>query len=172
MVSDGPFCLDAMFRGRSLLKLDDKGRVSIPARFREIINANHGGQLVVSQGFFTEFPHLLVVPLDVWKGFELEFGGAGLFDTSVEGFHARLRTMGGCEEVRLDEHGRILVPVQYRVYAGLESEVACAGMGRYLSLWKPASLEAALARAEKNLPEVRKHLAATSPERPESPTGR
>lgn len=161
-----------MFRGRNLLKLDDKGRISIPSRYREIINANHGGSLVVSQGFFTEFPHLLVVPLDTWKGFELEFGGADLFDTSIERFQARLRTMGGCEEARLDEHGRILVPAPYRAYAGLESEVACAGMGRYLSLWKPASLEAALARAEKNLPEVRKHLAAQAPERPENPTGR
>jgi MraZ protein len=160
-----------MFRGRSLLKFDDKGRISIPARHREVVNANHGGRLVISQGFFPELPHLLVVPFDVWLEFEEAFGGSGVFDTSLERFQARLRTMGGCEEARLDEHGRILVPAAYRAYAGLGPEVACVGMGRYLSIWKPAGLDAAMAGAEKNLAEVRKQLAVRE-ERPENHTGR
>jgi MraZ protein len=148
-----------MFRGRNLLKIDAKGRVSVPARYRETLNVLHHGRLVLSQGFFPEFPHLLLVPLDVWETFEAGFGGEDLFDTGLDRFQARLRTMGGCEEVRIDEHGRILVPALYREYAGYGGEVACVGMGRYLSLWKPEHLEAAMARAEENLEGIRTQLA-------------
>jgi MraZ protein len=149
-----------MFRGRNHLKIDAKGRVSIPARFRETLNVLHDGRLVLSQGFFTEFPHLLLVPLDVWEGFEADFGGEDLFDTGIERFQARLRTMGGCEELRIDEHGRVLIPAIHREYAGYGGEVACVGMGRYLSLWKPEHLEAAMKRAEENLDGIRGQLAA------------
>lgn len=148
-----------MFRGRILLKIDAKGRVSVPARFREKLNVLHDGRLVLSQGFFPDFPHLLLVPLDDWEKFESKFGGQDLFDTGIERFQARLRTMGGCEDVRIDEHGRILVPAIYREYAGYGGEVACVGMGRYLSLWKPEHLEVAMARAEENLEAIRTHLA-------------
>jgi len=149
-----------MFRGQSLLKIDAKGRISIPARFREIISVRHAGRLVLSQGFFPEFPHLLLVPMDAWEEFERNFGSEALFDTDLGMFQVRLRTMGACEEARIDEHGRILVPSIHRDYAGCTSEIACVGMGRYLSLWKPALLEKAMARAEKNLADIRGNLAA------------
>ena len=158
-----------MFRGRHHLKLDAKGRLSIPARFRETVNVLHDGNLVISQGFFGDFPHLLLVPLDAWMQFESRFGGEDLFDTTVDQFHARLRTMGACVEARIDEHGRILVPVIYRNYAGLEGEVACVGMGRYMSLWAPATLEQSLDRAEQNLEGIRGQL-RTSPVRQDPST--
>jgi MraZ protein len=153
-----------MFRGRIQLKIDAKGRISIPARFRETVNVLHDGNLVISQGFFKDSPHLLLVPLDAWQEFEARFGGDDLFDTSPERFQARLRTMGSCAEVRIDEHGRILVPALYREYAGLEGEAVCVGMGKYMSLWAASTLEDELTRAEQNLDKVRVHL--RSPEEP------
>jgi MraZ protein len=147
-----------MFRGRHHLKLDSKGRVSIPARFRETVNVLHDGNLVISQGFFGEHPHLLAVPLDAWMEFESRFGGDDLFDTTPERFQARLRTMGSCVETRIDEHGRILVPGPYRRYAELEGEVVCVGMGRYMSLWSPPRLEEAMGEAEGNLEQIRSQM--------------
>lgn len=147
-----------MFRGRTHLRLDAKGRVSIPARFRETVNVLHGGNLVISQGFFSDSPHLLLVPLDAWMQFEERFGGDDLFDPTRERFQARLRTMGACAEVGIDEHGRILVPALYRQYAGFENEVVCVGMGRYMSLWAPGTLEEALRAAEQNLDGIRTNL--------------
>jgi MraZ protein len=152
-----------MFRGRNLLKMDAKGRLSVPARHREIINVLHDGRLVLSQGFFPDHPHLLIVPLDVWEGFEATFGGEELFDVSIERFQARLRTMGGCDEVRIDEHGRIRIPAAHREYAGYAGEVVCVGMGRYLSLWLPDRLDRVMARAEENLDALRGQLAARTP---------
>lgn len=158
-----------MFRGRSLLRIDAKGRVSIPARYREKLNVLHAGRLVLTQGFFPELPHLLLVPLDVWERFESEFGDEGIFDTGLERLQARLRTMGSCEEVRIDEHGRILIPALYREYAGYGGEVACVGMGRYLSLWKPERFETAMAQAEKNLDAIRGQLAVGRSDRSTDP---
>ncbi len=147
-----------MFRGRIHLKVDSKGRISIPVRYRELVNVQNDGNLVISQGFFVDAPHLLLVPLDVWMQFEARFGGMNIFDTSLDQFQARLRTMGACAESKIDEHGRILVPALYREYAGLKDEVACVGMGRYMSLWAPGNLDESMRRAEGNLDAIRTHL--------------
>jgi MraZ protein len=157
-----------MFRGRSIHRIDAKGRLSIPARHRETVNVLSDGKLVLSQGFFPEHPHLLLVPAEVWESFEVRFGGDELFDLDIDTFQARLRTMGRYVEVRIDEHGRILVPAAFRQYADLGDEVACIGMGRYLSLWNPDRLEAVMAAAERNLDAVRSKLAVRPKEPPDA----
>jgi len=153
-----------MFRGRNILRMEERGRLSIPTRLRELINVLYEGKLVLSCGFFEKVPHLIAVPLKEWEQFEKEVPFAGLIDRDEDSFLTRLRTIGSCEEVKIDEHGRILLPEFMRTYAGLGKEIVMVGMGRYLAMFSPRTLEAIHKSAEKHLARVRGRLARTTDE--------
>ena len=149
----------SMFRGRHILKMEARGRLSNPTRIREIINVAYDGKLILSCGFFEKVPHLLMVPLKEWEKFEEEYPFSGLIDHDEDSFFARIRTIGSCEEARVDDHGRILLPEFMRHYARLDKEVTLVGMGRYMAIFSPSTLEDASRSAEKHLARLREKLA-------------
>lgn len=149
-----------MFRGRHILKMEARGRLSIPTRIREIINVLYEGKLIFSCGFFEKLPHLLVVPLKEWEKFEQEYPFAGLVDYDEDSFLARVRTIGSCEEARLDDNGRILLPEFMRAYARLNKEIVLVGMGKYLAIFSPKTLNDVNKSAEKHLTQLRGKLAS------------
>ena len=138
--------------------MEARGRVSIPTKIREILNVVYEGKIVLTCGFFEKNPHLLLFPLREWEAFEAQYPAQGMLDYDEHSFMARLRTIGSCEETRLDDHGRVVLPDFMRSYAGLDREASFVGMGKYLALFSPRVLDRVSADAEKNLSHVRESL--------------
>ncbi|MCD4738246.1 MAG: division/cell wall cluster transcriptional repressor MraZ [Anaerolineae bacterium] len=123
-----------MFLGQYAYTLDSKGRLTIPARFRE----EPTERLVITRGL----DHCLALyPLDVWQ--ELAHKVNELPITSAQGRALRRLFFADAADVSLDSQGRILVPERLREYAALilSHEVVIVGLDRYLELWSPSQWE-------------------------------
>ncbi|MEA3310036.1 MAG: division/cell wall cluster transcriptional repressor MraZ [Chloroflexota bacterium] len=119
-----------MFLGQYTYILDGKGRLTIPARFREEL----AGRLVITRGLDR---CLSLYSLDVWQ--ELSSKVNALPITSGQGRALRRLFFADAADVSLDNQGRILVPERLREYAILilSHEVIVVGLDRYMELWSP-----------------------------------
>lgn len=119
-----------MFRGQYAHAIDEKGRTSVPSRFREILAGQGESRLVITAGVD---PCLVAYPMKEWIAFEDRLAQLPRFDPSV----AMIRRLyvSGAVEIELDKVGRLLVPKELRELAGLEREALWAGMGKHLELW-------------------------------------
>src|SRR5690349_9424517 len=111
-----------MFRGRYLHTIDPKGRLSVPAKFRDAL-AQYGGNLVVVPNEYS----LEVHPLEEWQHLEEKVNSQPMFDPEVRRL-SRLY-ISRAKDVALDGAGRILLPPDTRAQAGLEKEVTILGGG-------------------------------------------
>ena len=115
-----------MFRGRYQHTIDPKGRLSIPAKFREAL-AQYGeqaGELIVVPNEHS----LEVHPLEEWQRIEEKLNAHPMFTPEVRQL-SRLY-MSRAMEASLDGAGRILLPPDTRKQAGLEKNVTLIGGGR------------------------------------------
>ncbi|UJR80116.1 division/cell wall cluster transcriptional repressor MraZ [Sandaracinus amylolyticus] len=119
-----------MFRGQYAHAIDEKGRTSVPSRFREILAAQGESRLVITAGVD---PCLVAYPMKEWIAFEERLSQLPRFDPSV----AMIRRLyvSGAVEVELDKVGRLLIPQTLRELAELEREALWAGMGKHIELW-------------------------------------
>ena len=119
-----------MFRGRRHVSLDAKGRLAMPAKFRDILLAQSGGHLVLT---VQQTASLAIFPLSVWEAVENELYDCDDGDEEVERY---LRTVvHNAEECELDAQGRFVVPPLLREYAGLNKQVVLAGYLKKIELW-------------------------------------
>lgn len=119
-----------MFRGRYEHTIDAKGRTSIPARYRDVLNVAGERRIVLTSALD---PCLVAYTLAEWNAFEEKLGKLPQFDRAVQ----RLKRIyvSGAVECEFDDVGRILVPPTLRDHAGLKKDVLWAGAGRYAELW-------------------------------------
>ncbi len=115
-----------MFLGDYQHTLDAKGRVSLPAKFRQDMT----GKLVVAKGFED---CLYVYPAEEYSRFVERL-------TSIDDFDPRYRKVrrfftSGAVETELDSAGRISVPTHLRDYARLTKDVAITGNGDRIEVW-------------------------------------
>jgi MraZ protein len=112
-----------MFRGRYQHTIDPKGRLSVPARFRDVL-AQYDGQLVVVPNEHS----LEVHPLEEWQRIEDKLNAQPTFTPEIRAL-SRLYISRARDAV-LDGAGRILLPPDTRRQAGLDREVTLVGGGR------------------------------------------
>ncbi|MEW6132773.1 MAG: division/cell wall cluster transcriptional repressor MraZ [Pseudomonadota bacterium] len=119
-----------MFRGVSTVSLDSKGRVVVPARYRDALLAIAGGRVVV-----TADPGrcLLLYPLPEWEPIEKKLTGLSGFNPQIRALQRLL--VGHAHELDMDAAGRILLPPMLRQFAGLEKNVVLVGQGAKLEMW-------------------------------------
>ncbi len=119
-----------MFRGVSTVSLDSKGRVVVPARYRDALLAVAGGRVVV-----TADPGrcLLLYPLPEWEPIEKKLTGLSGFNPQIRALQRLL--VGHAHELDMDAAGRILLPPMLRQFAGLEKSVVLVGQGAKLEMW-------------------------------------
>lgn len=119
-----------MFKGSCLLTVDDKGRIAVPGRFRELLLEQNGGQVVATMYHDRS---LVIYPSPVWV--ELEQRLRDL--PSGNAAHRALQEMliGHADERKLDGQGRLLLAPPLRRYAGLERDAEMIGQGDKLVLW-------------------------------------
>jgi MraZ protein len=116
-----------IFEGPSALTLDGKGRVSMPARYRDDLQSLCGGRLTV-----TKHPHgcLMVFPRPYWENFREQV--AQLPFSMVA---AKRVFLGHADDVEWDATSRLLIRPELRSWAGLEKDVTLLGMGSHFELW-------------------------------------
>jgi MraZ protein len=117
-----------MFSGRYEFTLDDKGRLSIPAKFREILSANYDLKLIL-----TNLDSCIVgYPDKEWIALQEKISSAPVSKES----RAFLRFFySGVSECPIDRLGRVLIPQSLRNYAGIKKNVVVIGMNRKLEIW-------------------------------------
>lgn len=139
-----------MFRGIFNVSADDKGRVSIPARFREQIKENHETPLILLLGFDKT---ISVYPLDEWKKSETK-----LMDLQTANKDSRTfmrRVLQVADEVEIDQQGRIMISSLLRKETGIKKNVVIVGMLNRIEIWDKKNYEAYHAKnAEISLEEL------------------
>lgn len=124
-----------MFRGYDELTMDAKGRLSLPARYHERVQADCGGRFVLTVD--VREPCLTLYPLPEWEAIEARFNSLPGANPAIALLKRRI--LGYATEVSLDSTGRLLVSPELRQFAGLEKQVVLAGQGKKCELWnKPA----------------------------------
>ena len=143
-----------MFRGQFVHSVDAKGRVSLPARFRDVLVSDGDARFVLTPALFDPCLHLY--PMRAWEEFEKKM----LELPTLERNAVRFRRMyvSAAVECELDGSGRVLVPTHLRERASLEKEVLWAGMGRILELWSKTEWDRALTLSSEEQAEFRQAM--------------
>jgi MraZ protein len=118
------------FSGRFEYAIDDKGRLSIPAKFREILSANYELKLIL-----TNLDGCLVAyPDKEWT--EVQEHIAASSSSAKKEARAFLRFFySGASECPIDRLGRILIPQSLRSYAAIKKNVVIVGMNKKIEIW-------------------------------------
>ena len=128
-----------MFLGTYLPRLDDKGRLILPAKFREQLEKG----VVVTRG---QERCLYVFPAVEFERLAEQLRQAPVTSKQARDY-LRVFLSGASDEVP-DKQGRITIPPVLRTYAGLERDLAVIGAGQRVEIWDAAAWEAYLARQE------------------------
>ncbi len=123
----------ARFRGRFEVKVDPKGRLSLPPSLRL------SSSLVVTNHRLSGRNALHVYTLKEWERLEARVSAISALEPSVQAF-IRFYVSGG-QVVELDGQGRLLLPAGLRKFAGLENDVVLVGLGDKLEVWSSAMWE-------------------------------
>ena len=130
MGNSGELWVNMFFRGINNIALDAKGRMAMPARYRERLLDCCGGKLITTVDTDN---CLLVYPMPEWERIESQ-----LVELPGLNKHARLLQrllIGYATECDLDGQGRILLHPMLREYAGLEKKIVLIGQGRKFEIW-------------------------------------
>jgi MraZ protein len=143
-----------MFRGRFEHTIDSKGRVSIPAKYRELLLEEHDERLII-----TNFDRCLVAyPYDEWRKVEEKIGSLSMVKKEAKAFQRFF--VSGATECPIDKLGRILIPPTLRSYAQLEKDVVFAGMLKKFEIWSKERFLQEIKSAEENFEAMGEALAA------------
>ncbi len=127
-----------MFVGTHTPKLDDKGRLVLPARYREAL----AGGFFLTRG---QGPCLHAYPRADFERRYAELRAAASDPTTRD--YLRV-VLAGASEEELDKQGRFTVSPDLRSFAGLERDCAVVGAGDRLEVWDEASWNRRFAEAE------------------------
>jgi MraZ protein len=119
-----------VFRGATKVTLDAKGRLAIPTRYRERIQARCEGQLVTT---VDKDYCLLIYPFPEWEEIERKLMRLPTLDQKARRLQRLM--VGHATEVEMDGHGRILLSRELREFAGLDRQAVLIGQGNRFELW-------------------------------------
>jgi len=123
------------YSGEFPIKLDDKGRITVPRRLREVMNVHGHAIWYMTRGFDN---CISLYHWDEWKKIGARIKKAG----GMKGRALDLRRfiIGGAAEARPDQQGRMPVAQHLREYAGIDKEAVLVGLGDHLELWTKDAL--------------------------------
>ncbi|MEQ9567957.1 MAG: division/cell wall cluster transcriptional repressor MraZ [Pseudomonadales bacterium] len=126
-----------MFRGIHSINMDAKGRMSVPARFRDQLLSVCGGQVVVTIDPNTK--NLALYPLPRWE--EIQEKIEALPSINPQARRLQQLFIGHASDLDMDGNGRILLPPMLRRYAELEKGLVLLGQGQKIEIWSEALWE-------------------------------
>lgn len=140
-----------VFQGESALSLDGKGRVTVPARFRDALSALCAGEMTLTK---SPTRCLLLFPRPAWVEFRSK-----LLALPMEADGFRRLYLGSAMDVDIDSGSRVLLSPELRAWAKLEKDLMLVGMGGRMEIWDRerylANEEATLAQP---MPDVLRNL--------------
>ena len=142
-----------MFRGRYEHTIDLKGRVSLPARFREVLKDKYDDQLII-----TNFDGCLVAyPDEEWRVIEEKVSSLSMVKKEVKSFQRFF--ISGATECSIDKQGRILIPPGLRKYAKLEKDIVFAGLTKKIEIWSKEMWEQEIVKVQESFDDLSNPLA-------------
>jgi MraZ protein len=126
--------VEHMFLGRFYHTIDDKGRLTVPARFRDSLQTDGA---YVTQGFDK---NLMVLPPAAFDTLSQRVRLLNVAEQDTRQFRRMLYS--GSEHVTMDKAGRILIPQFLRQANGVLSDVVVVGNGDYFEICSPEEWEA------------------------------
>jgi MraZ protein len=125
------------FQGAVQLNLDSKGRLAIPARHRDVLLSECGGNLVLTADVDG---CLLVYPQQEWQPIRDKLLKLSALNPKIRALQRLL--VGNAEDVLMDNAGRVLISPNLRNYAVLDKRVMLVGQGNKFELWDEVKWQA------------------------------
>ena len=144
-----------MLKGHYVNTINEKGRLSIPSKFREFLNEWGANVLIVTKSID---PCLWVFTPDDWE--KIEKIATGLSMVRQEDMWFKRHVVGSAEECPLDAQGRILIPSSLRDYAGLRKKCLVVGLVGRIEIWDQDTYNKGMEEALKDSGKLRKELAS------------
>lgn len=138
-----------MFLGTHTPRLDDKGRLFLPAKYRDRL----AGGLVVTRG---QERCLFLFPMDEFVKVAEQMRQAPTSSRKARDY-SRVFLSGASDEVP-DKQGRFTIPAKLREYAGLDREVTVIGAGSRLEVWDSVAWNAYLEETEQSFAETEEEV--------------
>jgi MraZ protein len=142
-----------VFIGHSTNSVDQKGRVSLPARLRKHIAPEANDTLVMTRG---TTPCIWVYPLDEWTKILVRLKTLNIFKPDDELFIKMFLLFA--QDDTLDSQSRILIPQPLLAHAKIEKEVLIIGALDRIEFWNPSEWDNYLLGAGKSYKEVTEHV--------------
>jgi transcriptional regulator MraZ len=111
-----------MFRGNHPTRVDEKGRLKVPAEFKRVIDEKYGQQFYITS---TDGKVAEVYPFEEWERIEQKLAGLSNYNPTKKKFLDRVNYYG--QTVEMDGQGRLLIPQLLRDSAQIKGEVAVTG---------------------------------------------
>jgi transcriptional regulator MraZ len=125
-----------MFRGNHPTRVDDKGRLKIPAEFKRVIDEKYGTQFYITS---LDGRVAQIYPFEEWERIEQKLASLSTFNPTKKKFLARVNYWG--QQVEMDGQGRLLIPQLLRENAIIKGEVAVLGNLTYLEVRNMQALQ-------------------------------
>lgn len=138
-----------MFLGEYQHSLDAKGRITIPARFREQL----GDKFVATKGLDN---CIFLYPMEEWETIEEKLRSLPFTRADVRSF-ARF-FFSGASEMEIDRQGRTLIPVNLREYASIDRELIIIGVGSRIEIWSATNWGKYTLEAESSYEEIAENM--------------
>ena len=116
-----------MFRGNHPTRVDEKGRLKVPAEFKRVIDEKYGQQFYITS---LDGKVAQVYPFEEWERIEQKLASLSTFNPTKKKFLDRVNYYG--QVVDMDGQGRLLIPAILRDSAQIKGEVAVLGNLTYL----------------------------------------
>ena len=140
-----------MFRGMFEHTIDDKGRVSVPAPFREALLANNDDRVVLTNFLISTVRCLDVYPYAAWLQLEDRLRDKPQFDQRVLRFQNYY--FAAARDCVLDKQGRVLLPPNLREYASLKRDVIFTSALEKFRIWDRDQWKKVFGEAEQGIME-------------------
>src|SRR3954447_15396761 len=118
-----------MFRGNHPTRVDEKGRLKIPAEFKRVVDEKYGNQFYITS---LDGTSAFVYPFEEWQRIEEKLSKLSTFNPTKKKFLNRTNYYG--QVVEMDGQGRLLVPALLRETGDIRGDVAVLGQLTYLEV--------------------------------------
>ncbi|MBI3321606.1 MAG: division/cell wall cluster transcriptional repressor MraZ [Candidatus Omnitrophica bacterium] len=138
-----------MFYGEFEHTIDRKGRLIIPAKFRQALKANHVATLFLTRGLDG---CLFLFPESEWRSAENRFKQVPF--TKSEGRKFNRLFFSGAAEVTVDRLGRLLLPRTLKEFAQIKQDVMIVGVSNRIEVWSKEKWQAFYESSRKSFEEI------------------
>jgi len=118
-----------MFRGNHPTRVDEKGRLKVPAEFKRVIDEKYSSQFYITS---LDGKVAQLYPFEEWERIEQKLAALSTYNPTKKKFLARVNYWG--QTVEMDGQGRLLMPHLLRDSAQIKGEVAVTGNLTYLEV--------------------------------------